>query len=758
MLGIRLIGAIAVSALYPFISTPALATDATLGAGLRELSASYDRGDPRLTAELKLHLTDRTGNPLVRVRLLPNANADAVITQLAAAGFRLLVRSTINPSLMEGYLPLADVHTAAAISGVHSILAQQRPVLRAGPVPSQAVPLEKVSVARARGLDGAGLRIGALSDSYNSCTPTSTPNTCSTSAAQDIAAGELPAAGVTVLPGQDLPPGQGTDEGRAIEQLLYDIAPGAQLGFATADISELQFAENILALRSQFNADVICDDVIYFDEPMYSDGLLAQAVDLVSEAGAAYFSSAGNNGLEAYEDEYRGISFASAQSLIARGGGNVHLEQIPAAIRPQTVHNFNREGPPSITQRISVTGLNQVSFQWDEPFNLGLVKTDFVIYVFDKNGNWLDPNVAPTVFYTTDNTVQTDEPFQYIEMIPFPTDIVGGANVSDYQFVIGNVNGGPARHIKYINVNGLAVSERQNAPSTWGHSAASGGRGVAATYYAIPRFPEDFSSPGPVTIYFDTQGNRLPQPDVRFTPQITAADGVDTSFFGFDSDGDGWPNFFGTSAAAPDAAAVAALVLQAAGGSASLRPRDVYRLLERTATPISHPDDPWVANASAGPVDLSVNADWTRWDRDWTLSVDAIGRRSVASVTLDVAPIGLTFNPNPDRFSVGDSNGITVADMTWTVSPDATKFTIAFAPASLTSGGRFDFGLSVFAPIEGSTEEDPYRFRGMKVSVTLDNGQTFTSTVSASANVPINNFAGFGLVNADAATRAAGAR
>ena len=54
----------------------------------------------------------------MRVRILPGANADAVIAKLNASGFRLKARSQINPSLVEGYLPLAKVHGAAAISGI----------------------------------------------------------------------------------------------------------------------------------------------------------------------------------------------------------------------------------------------------------------------------------------------------------------------------------------------------------------------------------------------------------------------------------------------------------------------------------------------------------------------------------------------------------------------------------------------------------------------------------------------------------------
>lgn len=748
----------ALAAVLYSVGAPVTAAPAALGTGLKELSAAYDRGDITLPRKLSIHLHDRDGNPLVRVHLQAGASADEALTKLAASGFRVVARSSLNPSLIEGYLPLNKVQEASKVPGVRALTALRRPIRNAGLVQSQAVALEKADLAQKSGFDGSGIRIGALSDSYNGC-----GDACSTDAARDIATGDLPADGVTVL--EDLPVGAGgEDEGRAILQLVHDIAPGAKLGFATAFISEIDFANNILALRSKFHADVIVDDVFYPDEPMFSDGILAQAVNIVSQDGAAYFSSAGNNGAEAWEDTYRPISFAQAEKAIAHGNGdNIKLDQIPPELRPISFHNFNSSGRASISQHITtadVTGA-QLDLQWDEPFLLGKVQTDYNIYLFDADGNWLNPSSSPFTSNTDDDNIATDEPIELA--VFFPDHIVGGAAVGDFQVVIGKMNNGPASHLKYIMLNTLAVSERQNAPSTFGHSTATGARGVAAMYYPITTFPEDFSSPGPVTIYFDTQGNRLRRPEFRLTPQLTAADGVDNTFFPpgplFDPDATGFPNFFGTSAAAPDAAAVGALVLQAAGGPGSLRPSQVYDLMEQTATPVAVPDIRWVAGALAGPVALSVNKDWVRFTHDFSLSVDRGRKNKVHSITFDATPANLLWSTNPNRFSVSSpiGAGVDISNMTRTVSQDQTQFTITFAPGSFVGGNSFDWGMSVFAGIQGSTQELGDRFRHMTMRVTMEDGRVFAGEVMAMPKLLFNNYTGFGLVNADAATRAAAA-
>ncbi len=155
-----------------------------------------------------------------------------------------------------------------------------------------------------------------------------------------------------------------------------------------------------------------------------------------------------------------------------------------------------------------------------------------------------------------------------------------------------------ATRVRIVNVQGwggTAFTGNKSNPVTFGHSASANANSVAAYQYTstkaqqspfIPTF-ETFSSPGPVTIMFDATGNRLSSPELRKKPDIAAPDRVNTTFFfpgtGQDFEGDGFFNFAGTSAAAPHAAAVAALMIQKAGGPTKLSPKQVKSILQTTA-------------------------------------------------------------------------------------------------------------------------------------------------------------------------------
>jgi hypothetical protein len=744
--------ALACGAVFAVQAADSAAIDSVMGGGLRELVQASDAADARLPERLSRFLQDEQGNVLVEVHLKAGFDGHGQAAELAAAGLNVTAVSTLDPRRVEGYIALRDARALAGLGAVRALSAVHQPVKFAGSVQSQAVALEHADKVQAKGVDGTGIKIGALSDSYDAC------GLCKTFAKDDVASGDLP-PDVVVL--QDLKHGKGTDEGRAMLQLIYDLAPGSKLGFATAYHGEVNFSNNIMALHDTFGADVITDDVMYFEEPMFSDGLIAQTVDAVSAKGVAYFSSAGNNGMESYEADYTPVSWAQALNAEAQGLTNLKLEQIPAALRPVSLHAFTgkttKGQQSSLFNRVTVVGNPaQFDFQWDEPFDLDKVKTDYNIYVFDTDGNWLDPKNTPFVSYTTDDNIKTDRAFEYAALSPDPTHIKGDIAQTDYQIVIAKMNNGPASHIKIVAVNTLAVSWFQGSPSTWGHSAAKGGQSIAATYYALPTYPEDFSASGPVTILFDNEGNRLALPDVRAVPQLTAADGVDNTFFGAtDPDGTGKPNFFGTSAAAPDAAGVAALVLQAAGGSGSMTPDQVYTVMQQTAKQIPTPNTRDKAHGTAGPVHLQVHGDWTRWGQYFELSLDKNAGGNVAQVDLDLsATQGLVYNSILTRFYLGQSHGMKRDDITYTVSGDTKVATLAFKQGSFHPGDFFHFGTSVYFPLEGSTEEDACRMRDMKITVTMEDGTVYHGTVTAQGTMGINRWTGAGLVDAAAAVKA----
>ena len=87
-------------------------------------------------------------------------------------------------------------------------------------------------------------------------------------------------------------------------ELIHDLAPGADLLFHLGFPDEATFAESITALRA-CGADILVDDVIFFAEPMFQDGIIAQAADAAVADGALRTSAAGNAGGFGIDQIYR---------------------------------------------------------------------------------------------------------------------------------------------------------------------------------------------------------------------------------------------------------------------------------------------------------------------------------------------------------------------------------------------------------------------------------------------------------------------
>src|SRR5262249_40123825 len=198
------------------------------------------------------------------------------------------------------------------------------------------------------------------------------------------------------------------------------------------------------------------------------------------------------------------------------------------------------------------------------------------------------------------------------------------------------------------------------APSVFGHPAAKGAIAVAADFWDNIQAPEYFSSLGPTVIYLDEDNIPLARPETRQKPDVAAPDGVDTTFFGSPGvPGDPNPLFFGTSAAGPHAAGVAALLIEAAGGSGQLSPDRLKTLLLQTT------QQPHQLAAGAVSATLTSGSDKLRVAVQGFLPLDPMQFRftfsgaagdSVKQIVLDATKQNVAFGDVNDQFVLGPTN------------------------------------------------------------------------------------------------------
>ncbi len=466
--------------------------------------------------------------------------------------------------VISGWYPIANL---LMLNDLPTLINYARPEYppqsNSGLVTSQGDVAMRADIARsAFGLQGAGVKVGVISDSYN--------KKFGNPANDDILKGDLPGVGIdpngnpVANPVNDTNvevlkdfPYAASDEGRAMLQIVHDIAPKANLAFRTGFINPLDFAAGIIELKDA-GCDVIVDDVTYISEPFFSDGVVSQAVNQVKAAGVAYFTAAGNFGEKSYEAAFNPVPAPSGITGVA--------------------HNFAGSAGTDVYQSVHVDeGSYTLVLQWDDGSPAGATATDMDIYLARDDGS--------TLFGF--NRVNTGG--DAVEVLPFSV----GAGGAETNILIVEASGHPDVRIKYVVFRGeLSMNEYANAAGSTitGHANAEGAMTVGAVLYS--NTPAYGVSP-PTIASFSSRGGLTVGGTIRMKPDFSAPNGVNTTvdLGGVNYENDPFPNFFGTSAAAPHAAAVAALLIEAGHKfyDAPLNPDAVRQILQSTAIDMGAP-------------------------------------------------------------------------------------------------------------------------------------------------------------------------
>ena len=620
--------------------------------------------------------------------------------QLRAALVRLGMRHpAVYLNDVGGWLPVSAITQAATLTELHAMRASLSRT-QAGAVTSQGDYVMRADTLRSSaGVDGTGITVGVLSDSYNCFAqyagklPQTGNNGYANNgfpvsiaariASDDISSGDLPASADILEESQCmdydphfLPNG---DEGRAMMQVVHDVAPGAKLAFHTATASEADFANGIQALANA-GAQIIVDDVTYFDEPFFQDGLLAQAVDTVNAAGVAYFSAAGNSGSNGYDNKQP--SFATASTS-------------PPG---EQLLNFDTSGGTTTTaMTVHIPQLEPgeyiaIVLEWDQPYVTGSTMsggatsrmdlcitgsatglTSFLINPDNPDANTPPDSLTNGGQVCTGPNATGVDPYQILFVgysaaatgvsnpaCPswVPADVTSCSAEQDISIQVGLAGGTTPGRIKLaIADNGAGVTYPgpivPSGGTLQGHPGAAGAMAVGAAYWydtpdcgQTPALLEPYSAQaGDPILFAATTGARLAAPVYRPKPDIAGPDGGNDTFLGAAGGAAGsgmcannqtYPNFFGTSAAAPHVAAVAALLLQTNMGQT---PASLYAALRASAIGLGN--YPNYSNFTAGYGFVQADA---------------------ALTDLPAAPT-VNLSLNPTTIDVGQSS-----TLTWSVS------------------------------------------------------------------------------------------
>ncbi|HWD80138.1 MAG TPA: hypothetical protein VG497_14680, partial [Kribbella sp.] len=469
------------------------------------------------------------------------------------------VKALPNAGVLRALVPYDRVSDVAALSWVAALRPTESSPPDAGSFLSEGVALHRADQAQALGYDGTGVSVGVISDGVSNL-----------SASQAL--GDLP-AGVT-----NQATGSG-DEGTAMLEIVHDMAPGADLFFhATGSgVNDHVAAQNALAAAG---IDILTEDIPFDSEPAFQKGLAAVNGEILAASGVWVSSSAGN----------LNSSHAPRVAATGTGSGPDGASPTGCGVAPTNTVAFNGS---DTTFDVSVApGANiGATLQWSEPRAIfptagagGFTNLDLYIL-----------NAAAGSCLASSTATQGGGSGDTIEQASWTNSGTTAVTVKLAVNVTGS-NGAKATptidlrwrgNTSAIDATGSAGS--LNPDSNYTDIATTAGAvNAGADQNPATVNLEGFSGQGPVRLFSSTVcTTSYPCPAsapagsnqsvaggagrTAIAPSYAAADGVSVSGVGNFGSGNcpavaqGECRFFGTSAATPSSAGVAAIVLDAAG-------------------------------------------------------------------------------------------------------------------------------------------------------------------------------------------------
>lgn len=487
------------------------------------------------------------GERRVRVVIAVTALTDDAREALKARDV-LIETYAADAHLVQARVPLGRLYEVSGLPFVRLIrLPSYGRTNAQGSVATEGEALVRADAARESfGVDGSGIRVGVISDGIAIVTlSASTGNLPPTQLIRDetglVVASEGGVTGRSFRVDEALqgPLGLPLAEGTAMLEIVHDVAPGAQLFFASIS-TDVEFVNAVKWLTEEAGGpnarrgttggvDVIINDFVFLDlGPLDGTNSAAQAATNAANQGVVVVTAVGNSAGE----HYRGV--------FSDPDGN-HF------------HNF---APGDEGIRVTVPGQSELTvfLRWDDPWNTST--NDYDLRLFDTAGNPVE------AFGGTSRQTGVGP----------PVEILGLSNRSGLPRTVDvrveNFEGRAAPRTLNMLVMGGATPIDHNVPlgSVVSPADARGVISVGAVPASAPEAIEPFSGQGPTL-------------DGRLKPELVAPDRVSTTIFGAKT-------FIGTSAAAPHVGAVAALLL---GLDPTLTPEKVQRALEVSAKDLGSP-------------------------------------------------------------------------------------------------------------------------------------------------------------------------